>query len=967
MAFPLLIQAVRGVTRRLTNKLAALLVMVEMFGLPRGAVGQQEALIERPGPPAADNLEIDANKDGIPDGWYNARDMEWMSEGGVAGPHFVRFATTKPGRPARLSRAFGVDGAKTEAIVLALWVRQNKIQIGERDGDEPGLVIDFLGAQLRAVSRGRLGPWTTSVRDRWTRVVKRIPVPPGTKDAIMSVGLLGATGTLDIDGLTVDLIPRASAESVNLVVNGGFELGDPDPTFWIVNNDVQRVFPGFRSEAAVELVGARARLMTGLAIPVEPFEAIDVSVAVRCTGLRGLGGAVATIFFLDEGGNPLAGESKKEPFFRWAGTNAWHYEDARVAVPAGAVRAVLQFDKPDSIGSIRLDDLRVTALPNPQAGAWVPFHTEDDTSDWLAVPPSASIAEGSALDFSFLVPKPAGQRGSVTAKDGKLVFKDGTRARFFGAAVLPPTAFQETERADQLADRLVRSGINLVRLGDLDTPLGPSRSLFDDTRDDTKEFDLEALARLDHLIAALKSRGIYVAVELLAKRRFRTDDGVASPGLLPPGGGPAAFFDPTIRKLNLDAAQRFLTRVNPETELALRDDPALAWVTLAGEVSVFNLITDPDALPAPYSKTFREMMERSTSGSGRRFWESVESTYLKQTAESLRKSQVKVPIAGVSHWRRESEFVAAQADSGLDLIDDRLYWSPPAWIGPGSLSSLWSPTGGISAMASFKHRHDRPYVVGQWCNQAMGAWAFTREAADLMLGAHAAALGDWDGLVRRGVFVYPQLWGEGPSGTAGGEDLYQISETVNGSPHIYALWPHAASIFLRSTEAASHAGTKARRRLPTAWDPSRGRLVIDTPYTQGLVGWVGDQTVLLGQMEIQCGDRFAVVIASSASSEPIASTKRLLVSAIGRIEPTGYRWVDSWQRLVADPGRPPFLQEPIRARVVWRHKGGASAFVLDNEGKRQAPVKLEALPRGQGHSLLIDGKTAAFHWELTSE
>jgi hypothetical protein len=143
--------------------------------------------------------------------------------------------------------------------------------------------------------------------------------------------------------------------------------------------------------------------------------------------------------------------------------------------------------------------------------------------------------------------------------------------------------------------------------------------------------------------------------------------------------------------------------------------------------------------------------------------------------------------------------------------------------------------------------------------------------------------------------------------------------------------------------------------------------VIDTPYTQGLIGWVGDQTVALGQFEIRCGDRFAVVIASSASAEPIASTKRLLVSAIGRIEPTGYSWVDSWKRQVADPGRPPFLQEPVRARVTWRHKGSASGFVLDNEGKRTGQVKLDPLKNGQGHTLLIDGKTAAFHWELIVE
>ena len=43
--------------------------------------------------------------------------------------------------------------------------------------------------------------------------------------------------------------------------------------------------------------------------------------------------------------------------------------------------------------------------------------------------------------------------------------------------------------------------------------------------------DAEALAKLDHLIAALKKRGIHVALELQSNRRFRDDDGVDLAGL----------------------------------------------------------------------------------------------------------------------------------------------------------------------------------------------------------------------------------------------------------------------------------------------------------------------------------------------------------------------------------------------------------------------------------------------------
>ena len=95
------------------------------------------ALVERTGPPELDDMETDANKDGIPDGWYNARDVSWIADDGAVGPHFLRFRATEPGRPARLSRAFGIDGRKTEAIILGVWVRQNDIQLGERTGSEP--------------------------------------------------------------------------------------------------------------------------------------------------------------------------------------------------------------------------------------------------------------------------------------------------------------------------------------------------------------------------------------------------------------------------------------------------------------------------------------------------------------------------------------------------------------------------------------------------------------------------------------------------------------------------------------------------------------------------------------------------------------------------------------------------------------------------------------------------------------
>ena len=486
----------------------------------------------------------------------------------------------------------------------------------------------------------------------------------------------------------------------------------------------------------------------------------------------------------------------------------------------------------------------MTAAPEPAAGLWTPYQVEDDKTGWHPVSPSPTIVAGSALDASSLLEAPAGKHGFVTVREGRLAWTKGGRARFFGVSLLPPAAFQDRERADALADRLARSGINLVRLGDLDVPLGPDRSLFDDSRDDTKAFDPLALAKLDHLIAALKARGVYVALEIQGARQFRSEDGVADPGRLPPGGGPSATFDPAIVGLARETARALLAHVNPETGLALRDDPVLAWVTLAGEVSLFDLIDDHHTLSPKDAATLKARAQSTAHGLGRRSWQAIESAHWKELADALRADGLRVPIAGASHWRREPEFAAAQAAPGLDLIDDRLYWNAPPWMPPERRSILWSLDGGLAAGASRKRKADRPYVVGQWCHQTLGAWAYPHEGADVMLAAQTAASEDWDALVRRGVFLHPENWGANATGTGGVEDIFQLPEVVNGIPQIFSLLPHAASLMLQAREdppghASRNSPSPARRTTVPGWDPTRGRLVIDTPHTQGIAGWPG--------------------------------------------------------------------------------------------------------------------------------
>jgi len=953
-----------------------------IFAVIGSSRGQDASVPE--GPTPRETFEVDNDRDGIPDGWYNLRDAKVADHGfgGGSSAKCLRFENARPGRPARASRAFGVDGREVEAVIVGAWVRTEDIVSGERSGDDPGLVIDFLSdpLQLRAVRRGLMGPWKTVGRE-WTHVAKRMPIPPDTRLAIMSTGLIGATGVLEVDDLTIELVPVGGQSTNNLATNGDFELGDPEAAGWTLDRGARRVCPGHDSPAAVELKGGGgggARVYAGLGLPVGRFTTLEVSAVVKAKDLRGASGGLALVFFLDDEGRPLPGTQDGVAAFTLAGSFGWTPSRGRVDVPPGAVRALVHFEKPSAYGTLTVDDVRVVAGDGEVR--WTPNHVETSTTGWAPVAPSPSIVADSALDASKLLDAPAGKHGFVVVRDGRLAFEKGERARFFGVSLLPPTAFLEPAKADALVDRLARSGVNLIRLAELDTPLGPSRSLFDDARDDTSALDPEAMARLDHLIAAAARLGIYVALELQGGRRFRDGDSNVPEGRkLPAGGGPAAAFDPQVRAAALAAADLLLSHKNAETGRALRDEPGLAWVTLAGELTLFDMPEVPDRDLRSTQDALRTLMRKAEVPNAPRRWQSVEANQWTALAGEVRKLGLRVPIAGGSHWKRDAYYSAAQAAPGLDLIDDRLYSNPPGWTNPDHRSLLWSRDGALAGLAAKKRKPDRPYVVGQWADPTFGAWATPYEGADLILAAGTASAEDWDALIRRSVFLFPQVWGSSASGTGGGEDIFNVPEVVNGIPQTFALLPHAASILLHSPSggnARSGKPSNSRSGLP-GWDTRSGRMVVDTPHTRGVLGWAvgsGDRPgggiglAKFDGLSVNVAGPSGVVLVSSLALEPIAASPRLLVTSVGRVEPTGFRYQDEWRREPGDPGRPPLLHEGLRAQITWNRPGPVKAFALDNTGARVAPARVEKVegPNG-GFRLDIDGKTPSLHWELIVE
>jgi len=189
----------------------------------------------------------------------------------------------------------------------------------------------------------------------------------------------------------------------------------------------------------------------------------------------------------------------------------------------------------------------------------------------------------SPASVAFLLDKPAGAGGFVTAKEGHLVDGHGRRLRLWGINATAEAALPPKEQAPLIAAHLARCGINCVRLHFMDG-IAP-RGLIAKNYDDTQHLDADALDRLDFFVAELKKQGIYADLNLNVAHRYKAGDGVASAELL--GYAKVVnYFDPTVQKLHRQYAEALLTHKNAYTGNEYRHEPAVALVEMVNENSI---------------------------------------------------------------------------------------------------------------------------------------------------------------------------------------------------------------------------------------------------------------------------------------------------------------------------------------------------------------------------------------------
>ncbi len=422
-----------------------------------------------------------------------------------------------------------------------------------------------------------------------------------------------------------------------------------------------------------------------------------------------------------------------------------------------------------------------------------------------------------AIDLSFIYEKekPAGKHGFLKVEDDKFVFEDGTTARFWGTNFNSAQNFPSHEHSVKVAKRLAKIGVNIVRFHQLDAEWS-TPNIFQFTRGEntinTMNFDPVSIDRLDYLIYCLKQEGIYIHMDLLTYRRFKTGDGVEAADKLDDAAKPYSTFNRRLIELQKKFNYDIWTHKNPYTGLAFKDDPAIVLVEVTNECDLFTQKVTLE----PYRSELQELYMKWADGKGIKvsegkvdftktdkamleFFVDVTKDYYKEMIQHMRETGVKIPITG-TNWSRGGAHLSSQMVT--DYTDSHAYTSGGGgWRDANGKFGNQPNVGSINNMLpglAFNRVAGKPFFVSEWDNPWPNEW----RAESSLLMASVGALQGWGGFIihtyRYSLDEDIDMIGKPITSLAIGGRVYRggIFDTFN-DPAKFGLFYHAALMFRR--------------------------------------------------------------------------------------------------------------------------------------------------------------------------
>jgi len=742
------------------------------------------------------------------------------------------------------AQTVSLDYRKYPKVSISAWVKLEGVIPGPESWNKANLQVLFFDSKGNQLGGWpEIGPWEGTFG--WKKVGKNFYVPKGAVQAKVVFGLYNAKGIAYFDKL--ELKPLLQGERLspnNLLYNGEFEMwegwaygGSKD--WGIVYEDVKEGNGALwiKNDKPIWSFASQSVTLDGRKI-----KKINISGFIKAKdiipGVKPWQLARINLEFKDGKGKRIGGWPIVEAF---SGTFDWKKVSQTFEVPINARRVDIFAGLLECTGSAWFDGLQLEGFLASGKKATIGGTVATDTRGWYSFKPQLDDFSKTAADVSFLLDPPAGKHGFMKIKDGHFYFEDGTRARFWGTNIYAPSTFPEKAEAERMAARLAKFGCNLVRIHHLDA-FWANPNIFDPNYNDTQHLSREALDKLDYLVYQLKSRGIYIFMDLLVDRVFKEGDSVPDHQSVERGAKIAGFYDPRIIELQKIYANQLLTHRNPYTGLRYVDDPAIVSAKLINEGMLFYIGTqfglskyyldeldrlfnewlirkysyrnrlaqawtdrygrcdlsgeeDPRKYnvqraetPLKYQRGGGEKRESFRLAETLKFYEELEINYFKDMEMYLKSIGLKVPISGSNHW--VSVAADVKANAALDYIDRHRYFDHPQF-GYGvqvvfeDQPMVLNPADGLPNNFAFYKVSGKPFVVSEWNNCFPNEY---RVEGPLIMAAYAN-LQDWDGVLQ---FSFNHAEWRAPM-----EDNFDISAW----PNIWSQWPAAALLFYRGDVA----------------------------------------------------------------------------------------------------------------------------------------------------------------------
>lgn len=602
-------------------------------------------------------------------------------------------------------------------------------------------------------------------------------------------------------------------------------------------------------------------------------------------------------------------------------------------------------------------------------------------ADWIPVDYRKTILPGSALDFSAVgaLDAPAGKYGWVKNRGGDFVFErcPDVKRRFYGVNLCFSANAPTKSIADELVERLVRSGYNTIRLHHYERAICRSRQKAG------WGLDPVAMDRFDYLVAKGIEKGLYFTTDVYVSRDVLWED----IGL--PERGKGGRIDMQLYKALVAVhdgafedwkrfAKELFEHVNPYTGRAYKDEPGLPLVSLVNEGQLtmgWNRgLKDNPIIKAAYRKWLAERRaadpafrpEAPETVDGLSYWgpngnvmaafmADVERRSAARMKAALREIGVKALITNANCGPHPATMAAVRRDV-YDYTDDHFYVDHPhflekSWRLPSRCPNVNPVVSGVSELVNCAYTRyaGQPMCITEWNFSGPGRY---RGVGGILTGAFAA-LQDWSGVWRFAYAHSEELLSSENSGRPGYFDvasdvLSLMSDKASlclflrgdlasaAASEVVELRPEAIvaakgkgfdcvpakdadRAWSRRVAVATPQDAAAPHVAPTPCafrlDRARGSFIINTPRTSG--GFAESGVLDCGALSFELVDTPATVWASSVdpAAGNIAAAKRLVVFHLTDVQADGNVYADQKRQILLKWGSAPSIMRAGSARV----------------------------------------------------